>query len=127
MTTPTNSQLADINAALAHHFHQVAEQIKHKATEYNDDILIAMLANDQASLLTPLIDHLIKAGIHYENELSQLVQIDASFSNVETGSYGICSDCECHIDLKLLTETPYRQRCSACLDKYLAAPEAFTL
>lgn len=111
-----------IKSQLVQQLHQVTEDIGQKAMTNNHDALLRIIIKDQLSLLARLIDELSKAGGEYSQELATLIQIDASFSNIQTGNYGLCSDCETPIAKELLEETPYRQRCRTCLTKYLASP-----
>ena len=116
-----------VSSALAHKFHQLTEQINTKAVVNHNDELLDILANNEQLLISKLISHLEVAGSHYCDELNELVQIDASFSNLQTGNYGLCSDCECEIARELLDETPFRQRCRQCLTKHNAAPVEISL
>lgn len=113
---------AQINTLLTQQLHHITEQIFEKAKQYNHNELVRMLVNNEQMILSYLINHLTNAGSIYARELTKLIQIDASFSNLQTGNYGICSDCDCPISSELLQETPYRQRCRTCLVKYLASP-----
>lgn len=49
-----------------------------------------------------------------KKRVNRLELVQAALSQMDMGMYGLCSDCECRIERRLLLEDPARQRCAKC-------------
>jgi DnaK suppressor protein len=49
-----------------------------------------------------------------QNQELLLEQVDAALARIRAGTYGICQQCECAIDVVRLQAVPYAARCIDC-------------
>ena len=49
-----------------------------------------------------------------QNEELLLEQVDAALARMRAGTYGVCEQCGCTIDVQCLEAIPYASRCIAC-------------
>lgn len=94
------------------------------------DKLLSQLQACQSAVLseqhvsTASIEQLVDVLEQLQSEnfydlLNELKCLEAAFSALELGQYGICADCEEEILQEQLEQRPCCQRCASCQEKYL--------
>lgn len=100
----TNKQLHDMQKRLKDRFYELRDEIRDELldSEQQTHIELAGKVHDleEESVANMLVD-LQLASI--DRHVEEIRDIDAALIRIAERSYGLCSDCECEIDIKRLT------------------------
>ncbi len=87
---------------------------RNKLADDVGDVHVVFDRKDQADLM-------IQAGVddaEFARDLTQLAQVEAALGRLDTGRFGLCTDCAEPIAAQRLNVQPWASRCMACQTRF---------
>jgi DnaK suppressor protein len=100
-----------LKTILSHERNKAFAQVREYRRDQDEDA--AALPMDELDVARTLADVETHAGLIEQVE-NRIKQIDAAFSRLERGLYGICEECGDEIPLERLEALPFATRCVDC-------------
>jgi DnaK suppressor protein len=107
-----HSRLLQLEASLRQEFDDLVH------TQWESLLTSQLATHAIPQSLSELIEWMTVQQLGHHSLCQRLMRLDAAYCQLELGLYGLCADCETHIEAARLSQDPTAQRCNRCDSKY---------